>query len=101
MAEPDTAHAGGTDVDALEPELAGDPLGAVGGLFQAQVENPLLDSFGHPVRMRVSGAAALLDEGGHAADLEGLLDLVEGFAMVAHDLAGPGNIAQFFGQLQQ
>ncbi len=51
--------------------------------------------------MRVSGAAALLDEGGDAADLEGLLDLVEGVAVVAHDLAGPGDVAQFLGQLQQ
>ena len=101
MAEPDAAHAGRADVDALEAELVGDTLGTVGGLFEAQVEDALLDGLGDPVRMRVPGAAALLDEGGHAADLERLLDLVEGVAVVAHDLAGLRDVAQFFGQLQQ
>jgi hypothetical protein len=51
--------------------------------------------------MRVAGAAAALDEGGDAAGLEGALDLVEGVAMKAHDLAGSGDVAEFFRQLQQ
>jgi len=35
------------------------------------------DLVGHAVRMRPPRAATLLDEGGHAADLEGAADLIE------------------------
>lgn len=46
-------------------------------------------------------ARALFDHRGDAAGLEGTLDLVERVAVVAHQLAGLGHIAEFFGQLQQ
>jgi len=50
---------------------------------------------------QVEGAATLLDEGAYAAGLEGAASLVEGVAVVAHDLAGTGDVVQFLGQLQQ
>jgi hypothetical protein len=37
----------------------------------------------------------------HATDLEGALDLVERVAVVAHDAAGLGAVAQFLGQVEQ
>lgn len=87
VAEPDAADTGGTDIDALQPQLVGDALAAVGGLLEAQVEDLLLDGLGDPVEMGVARAPALLDQGRHTADLEGLLDLVEG---VANALLSPG-----------
>jgi hypothetical protein len=51
--------------------------------------------------MRAAGAAALLDQRGDAAHLEGAADFVEGVAVVAHDLAGASDVAEFIGQLQQ
>jgi hypothetical protein len=51
--------------------------------------------------MGVFGAAALLDQGANATDLKGAADLVKGIAVVAHDLAGLGHVAEFLGQLQQ
>jgi len=51
--------------------------------------------------MGIARAAALLDEGGHAAGLEGLPNLVERVAVEAHDLGRLGDVAEFLGQLQQ
>ncbi len=51
--------------------------------------------------MGIFRPAALLDQGAHAADLEGSADLVEGVAVIAHDFAGLGDVAELFGQLQQ
>lgn len=98
VAQPDAAHARGRDFDAGQPQVVGDALGAVGRPGQAMGQPPFLDLRGDPVRV---GAAALFDQGGDAPRLEGPTDLVEGVAVVAHDLAGTGNIAEFVGQLQQ
>jgi hypothetical protein len=51
--------------------------------------------------VRVARAALLLDECGHAANLEGALHLVERVAVVAHQLAGFRNIAELLSELQQ
>lgn len=34
LAQPDTAHTGGADVDLPQPQFLGDALGAVGGVLQ-------------------------------------------------------------------
>lgn len=46
-------------------------------------------------------ATPLFDEGGDAAGLEGALDIVERIAVLAHQLASLGHVAEFLGQLQQ
>jgi hypothetical protein len=51
--------------------------------------------------VRVARSALLLDERGHAADLEGALHLVERVAVVAHQLAGFRHVAELFCELQQ
>ena len=101
MTQPDPAHAGGTDVDTLEPEFIGDALGAVNGLLETQLEDLLLNGFGDLIGVRILWSPALLDKSRNAADFEGLLDLIEGVTVVAHDLAGLGDVAQFLGELQQ
>jgi CSLREA domain-containing protein len=45
--------------------------------------------------------ALLLDEGRDPADLDGAADLVERVAVVAHDAAGLGDVAQLLGELEQ
>jgi hypothetical protein len=47
------------------------------------------------------GPPAILDEGCHAAGLEGAFDLVEGVAVVAHDVAGTGDVAELLGEFEQ
>ncbi len=37
---------------------------------------------------------------GYVADREGAAHLIEGVAVVAHDLAGLGDVTEFLGQLQ-
>lgn len=64
-------------------------------------QHPFLDFGRDPVRVGAAGTAALFDEGGDPAHLEGATDLVERVAVVAHDLAGAGDVAEFIGQLQQ
>jgi hypothetical protein len=43
----------------------------------------------------------IFELGSDATDLEGATDFVESVAVVAHDLAGTGDITEFVGQLQQ
>src|SRR6185312_667580 len=66
-----------------------------------EVEDPLLDVGRDAIRMRVPRPALLLDERGDAADLKRALHLVERVAVVAHDLAGLGHVAQLLSELQQ
>ena len=37
----------------------------------------------------------------NASHLEGTLHFIEGVSVVAHEAAGLGDVAEFFGQLQQ
>ena len=53
------------------------------------------------VGVRVARTASLLDERGDAAGLEGSTHLVEGVAVVAHDFAGFGDVAEFLGEMKQ
>ena len=53
------------------------------------------------VGVGMARSAAALHQAGDAAHLEGAPGLVERVTVVAHDLAGLGNVAQFLGQLQQ
>jgi hypothetical protein len=101
VAQPDAAHPGRRDLHALQPQLVAHALGAVGGPVQAVVQHLGLDLGGQAVWVRAAGAAAVLHQGGHAAHLEGTAHLVEGVAVVAHHLAGAGDVAEFVGQLQQ
>jgi hypothetical protein len=96
-----TADARRADGQALQAELVGDALGAVGGVVEAVGEDPGLDLRADAVRMGPAGPAALLDQGLDAADLEGAADLVEGVAVVAHQPAGLGDIAELLGKLEQ
>ena len=80
---------------------ATDALSAVGGLLDAVIEDPLLDGFRHAIRVWVFGTAAFLDLGADTTDFERLLGFVEGVAVVARDLAGLGEVAELFGELQQ
>ena len=67
MAQPDTAHARGRDLDAGQTQVVGDALGAVGGPGQAMGEHPFLDLRGDAVRVRAARAAALFDQGSDTA----------------------------------
>jgi hypothetical protein len=51
--------------------------------------------------MRVFGSTFVFDERGDASDLEGASDFVEGVAMVAHDVAGFGHVAELLGEFEQ
>jgi len=95
------AHAARADLGAGQTQLIGDALRAVRREGQGVVEDLLLDLGRDPVRVRMPRSALLLDEGGHAADLEGPAHLVEGVAVVAHDLAGLRHVAELLGRLQQ
>src|SRR5262249_44377879 len=101
VAEPHPADAGWAHRQALQPELVGDALGAVGGVGQGVGEDPRLDLGAHAIGVGTTRPAPLLDEGLDAADLEGAADLIERVAMVAHETAGLGDVAELLGKLQQ
>jgi hypothetical protein len=102
VAQPHPTHAAGTDVCSPEAKFIRNALRSMRGKFERVVEDHLaLDLGGDAIGMRISRTAALLDEGGNAADLERTTDLVERIAMIAHDLAGSGDVPELFGQLQQ
>lgn len=64
------------------------------------VEDLLLDLRRDSVRMRIARAAFFFDQRGDATDLEGTAHLVERIAVIAHQLAGLGDVAELLGQLQ-
>jgi hypothetical protein len=51
--------------------------------------------------MWIARTPALFDESCDATDLEGTFDFVEGVAVIAHELAGFGDVAELLGELQQ
>src|SRR5262249_1010813 len=61
----------------------------------------ILDLLRDTVGVRTARTAPLLDQPGRAAHLERPLDLVERVAVVAHDLAGLGDVAELRGELEQ
>jgi hypothetical protein len=65
------------------------------------IEDRGFDLGGDTVGMRPSGPASFVHESGDAADLERAPDLVEGVAVIAHELAGLGDIAEFIGESEQ
>lgn len=69
------------------------------GPAQAVFQRPLVDLGSEAVGMRPIAATALFDQSGHAANLKGTADFVEGVALVAHDVARKGEIAEFVGEL--
>src|SRR5690606_23662123 len=95
------ADARGADLGAGQAQLVRDALGAMSGEAERVIEDLLLDLGADPIGVRVARAALLLDQSGDAVDLEGMAHLVEGVAVVAHDLAGFGDIAELLGKLQQ
>lgn len=101
VALPDAAYVRWTDLDAGESKLVGDELRSLGGVLEAEVEDGGLDLGTDAVGMGAARPALLLDEAGDTGGLEGALDLVERVAVIAHELACPGDVAEFLGQLQQ
>jgi hypothetical protein len=101
VSQPDATDARGADVHVLEPELVGYALGAVGGMDQAVIEDPLLDFGCDSIRVRPSGPALLFHQSGDAASLEGAADLVERISMKAHDAAGLRDVVQLVRELEQ
>lgn len=101
VAQPHPAHARRGDFNPAQTQLVGYALGAVRWPRQAVVEDLGLDLGAHAVGVRAARPAPALHEPSHPAGLEGAAYLVEGIAVIAHDLAGAGNIAQFVSQLQQ
>jgi hypothetical protein len=73
----------------------------MGWRLQRVVENALLDVGGNAVGVRAARTTLLLDQARYAADLEGAADFVEGVAVVTHDLARAGNVAELFGELEK
>lgn len=71
------------------------------GEAQGVVEDLLLDFGSHAVGMRIARATTLFHKRGNAADLKGTLDFVEGVAVIAHEPAGLGDVAELLGELQQ
>jgi hypothetical protein len=101
VSKPDAANAGGAYGHPLKPQFIGDPLSAVCGPLQAVVENLDFDLGRNAVGMWSPRAAAVLDQCGHGAGLEGAADLVEGVAVVAYSIAGTGHVAELLGELEQ
>src|SRR5690606_41633417 len=85
--QPDSSNPAWTHLGAGKPELVGDALSSMRRVGQRVLEDLLFDLGSDPIRMRVARTALRLDERRHAADLKGPAHLVEGVAVVAHDLA--------------
>jgi hypothetical protein len=88
-------------MDSLELQFIGYPLRAVGGAFEAKVEDHLLDLRRNAVGMGSLGSPAALQEHSDASGLEGALDFVEGVEVVDHDLAGPRHVSELLGKFEQ
>jgi len=101
VTQPNAADAAGADLGASQAQLIGDSLRAVRREAQGVIEDLLFDLGRHAIWMRITRPAFLLDQCSDAADLKGPPDLVEGVAVVAHQLAGLRYVAEFLGQLQQ
>ena len=81
--------------------MIGHALGPMGRELEGVFEDPLLDLWGHAVGMGAARPTFLLDECFDPADLEGAFDLVEGIAVVSHDLAGLRDVSEFCGEFEQ
>ena len=64
-------------------------------------EDPGLDLRADGADAARGGPGTARDEGLHAADLEGAADLVERVAVVAHQPADRGNVAEFLDELSK
>jgi len=98
---PDAADAAGTDGGSHQSKLIGDALWSVSRFSQRVVEDLLFDLGGKAIGMRVFRSALVLDERSDASDLEGSSDFVERVPMVAHDLAGFGDVSELLGEFEQ
>jgi hypothetical protein len=98
---PHPAHARWAYFDGLQAKFVRDPLCTVCRPAQRVIEDLLLDLSAYPVRVRVLRSAPFLHQRSHASDLEGAAHLVERVAVIAHELAGLGHVAELLGQLQQ
>jgi hypothetical protein len=89
----------GTDADVIGAQLVRHPLRPLCRVLERVVQASFLGR--NAVRVGAAGPTLLLDEVRHATHLEGAPDLVERVAVVAHDLAGLGDIAGLLGELEQ
>jgi len=71
------------------------------GPFQTVVEDLRFDLGGDAVGMWAPGAATVINEGSDTADLKSAANLVEGVAMIAHDVAGSRHVAELLGEFEQ
>jgi hypothetical protein len=99
VADPDTAHAGGRDPEALLSQLVGHPGMPPGRLVQGELKDAPLDSLGHPVP-RVRHSARHLDQRRFATLLVEVSEPVEAVAGKPHDPAGVADAAELLRQLQ-
>ena len=79
----------------------GDPHGPMRRMRQGIVEDRPFNLGGHPVRMGPLRALDLVDQARGAVGLVVAPDLVELLPAVADQLAGPADIAEVLGQLEQ
>jgi hypothetical protein len=98
---PDSSDATRSDIEALKTKLVRDPLSPVRRLFQAELQDLLLDLRRNAVGVRSARTSLVCHKRRHASHLEGTTDLVKRIAVIAHELAGPRDVLKFFGQRQQ
>jgi len=73
----------------------------LGRVLKTVVEENLLQYLGKSTKMRIAGAANLVEESFGAEGLEVSADLVELLAGIAHDLAGFGDVVEVGSELQE
>ena len=93
VAQPDASYTVQRHIHALQTQFVGHSLLAVRRVLERVGEDLLLDLGLDAVGMRRLRATSLLDQAGHASDLEGAAHLVERVAVVAHQPAGLRDVA--------
>jgi hypothetical protein len=101
VAAPHAAHPARRHLNAGQRQFVGDPQGAVAGMGQAMVEDRLLDVLADPIGVRVAGTGDPVEQAIGTVGLEVAPDLIELLAAVADDAAGPADVAELAGQLEQ
>ncbi len=98
IADPDTPHAAGTDLDPSQHQLVRHSLGPVCRVLQRVGQDRLLDWRWNAVRVWPLRARQPIDESVGAV-LKGPPDLVELLVAITHDPARLRDVAEFLGKL--
>jgi hypothetical protein len=97
---PHAANTSRRDMESALAELVGDSNLPKGRFVDGQGDNRFLD-LGSRTVPEVRPPTGLIDQGLDAAFVDRLLVAVERVSGIAHDLAGPRDVPELFGQVQQ